>query len=150
MFPFFSYKTERPKNSQQFGRAVEYAVFSALIMGGGEIFPPAVDDDGVDVLVRRPKDHRYVSVQVKAVSNSSKDPGLFTARLRLPRPDYWFVFYSEPLNKMWVMTAEEFVARASKNSANSNDPDLYTINFGVHGNRFDVFSKEENLSRILY
>ena len=137
-----------PKNPQQFGRAVEYAIYSKLIMSGGELFFPAVDDDGVDVLVKRPIDKKIVQVQIKATSISSKDPGLFAAITHSPRTDYWFVFYAEYFQKVWVLSSSEFLSVASRNEKGDNIG-KYTINFGKHGNKHEQF-KVDDFQKILY
>ena len=36
------------------------------------------------------------------------------------RPDYWFVFYSERLDTMWIMSSDEFLMEASQNKAGKN------------------------------
>lgn len=137
-----------PKNSLQFGKAVEYAIFTNLIMSGGELFAPSVDDDGVDVLVKRP-DGKYIAVQIKSTSSATKDPGLFAAISHRPRPDYWFVFFSESLKMVWVMNSQEFVASASCNHSGSKNAGKYSINFGKHGTRHTQF-RATDLTRVLY
>ena len=137
-----------PNNPLQFGKAVECAVFSKLIMSGGELFLPMVDDDGVDVLVRRPIDKKYARVQIKATSCNTKDPGLFAAITHHPRTDYWFIFFSESLSKIWVMNSAEFIAHASINK-NGKNKNQYTINFGKKGTLHSRFAVND-FRRILY
>ena len=139
----------RPKNPQQFGRAVEYAVFSKLLMSGGELFLPVVDDDGIDVLVKRPGDKKFVQVQIKATSLTSNDPGLFAAISHSSRPDYWFIFYSEKHDKVWVLSSNEFLKEASVNHPGSKNAGKYTINFGKNGTRLSQYEAKD-FSRILY
>lgn len=138
----------KPKNSLQFGKAVEYAVFANLIMSGGELFLPSLDDDGVDVLVKRP-DGKYVSVQIKATSCQTKDPGFFAAISHRPRQDYWFVFFSESLKKVWVMNSQEFIENASFSKKGNKSTGEYSINFGKHGTLHSEFIATD-FSRLLY
>ena len=139
-----------PKNRFHFGRAIEYAVFSKLLLSGGEIFLPAVDDDGVDVLVKRPKDQRLVQVQIKAKGKNSKDPCMFAAITHRPRQDYWFLFYAEKYDKMWILSSDEFLSVASQNvKKEANHLGKYSINFGKNGDLHSEYVVE-NFNRILY
>ena len=138
-----------PKNPQQFGRAIEYAIFSKLIMSGGELFHPAVDDDGVDVLVKRPIDKKIVHVQIKATSLTSNDPGLFAAISHSSRLDYWFIFYAEAFDRIWILSSSDFLKEASVNKAGTKNAGKYTINFGKQGTRLKQYEAKD-FSRILY
>ena len=139
----------RPKNPQQFGRAIEHAIICKLIMSGGEVFLPTVDDDGIDVLVKRPIDKKIVQVQIKAKGKLSKEPCLFAAINHHPRPDYWFVFYSETYDKVWILSSSEFLSNAYQNRAKGNNLGKYSINFGNKGNRHKHFEAHD-FSRILF
>ena len=149
MIPLIITDLNRSNSPLQFGKAIEYEIFSYFLQCGAEVFLPAVDDDGIDALLKRPGDQRFVEVQIKAKSKSAQEPGLFAAISHRPRPDYWFIFYSESLNQVWVMTSEEFVNHASKNKSGSKNQNKYSINFGKRGTRFSQF-KASNLDRILY
>lgn len=147
---FNSFKNpSTPQSRQHFGKAIEYTVFGQLMLSGGELFFPAVDDDGVDVLVRRPIDKKYVEVQVKAKGRNAKEPGLFADITHRLRPDYWFVFYSEQLDKVWVLNSCEFVSYATQNKAGSKKAGTYSINFGNKGTRLKKFEVRD-FNRILY
>ena len=43
------------------------------------------------------------------------DAGLFAAIWHELRENYWFIFYSERLDMMWIMTSEEFIQEAAQN-----------------------------------
>ena len=36
------------------------------------------------------------------------------------RPNYWFVFYSERMNVMWIMTSGEFIENSNQNRSGRN------------------------------
>jgi hypothetical protein len=80
-----------------------------------------VDDHAVDAIVRR-KDGTIALIQIKARSLDvvDKDAALFAAITHDPREHYWFVFYSERLDAMWIMTSDEFIAEAVQNKSGKN------------------------------
>jgi hypothetical protein len=83
---------------------------------------PLVDDFGIDAVIRK-KDNQFVEVQIKARSRTVKegDAGLFAAIVHpLPRNNYYFVFYSERLDAMWIMSSEQFIAEAVQNKSGKN------------------------------
>jgi hypothetical protein len=58
----------------------------------------------------------YVDIQVKARSSTAKSPGTFTAmEIRKPRPNFFFIFYSEAANAYWVMPSLDVVRLATRN-----------------------------------
>ena len=62
-------------------------------------------------------------VQIKARSKDVVfgDAGLFAAiPHRELTPNYWFVFYSERLELMWIMTSAEFIEEAVQNKTGKN------------------------------
>ena len=81
-----------------------------MLKEGLDVYIPLVDDHAVDAIVQR-KDGATALVQIKARSKDviESDAALFAA---IPhpevRPNYWFVFYSERMDMMWIMTSEEF------------------------------------------
>ena len=94
-----------------FGKRIEYWIIGRMLKEGLDVYLPLVDDDAVDALIRRPNG-TIALVQIKARSQSvrSGDAGLF-AGITHPkeRKDYWFVFYSERMDTMWIMTSREFI-----------------------------------------
>ncbi|MEO0018864.1 MAG: hypothetical protein RLZZ522_2147 [Verrucomicrobiota bacterium] len=104
-----------------------------MLKEGLDVYLPLVDDDAIDAVVRRP-DHTFTTVQIKARSENIKrgDGALFAAIPHELRDNYWFVFYSERMDMMWIMTSEEFIAEAYQNK-NGNNVGKRTIWF--NGNR---------------
>jgi hypothetical protein len=80
-----------------------------------------VDDNAIDAVVRRP-DGSFVEVQVKARGKDVNfgDAALFAAIVHELRNNYWFVFYSERLETMWIMSSEEFLREAYQNKNGKN------------------------------
>jgi hypothetical protein len=99
-----------------FGKRIEYYIVGLMLKQGLDVYLPLVDDDAIDAVVKRP-DGRFVEVQIKARSNDVKfgSAALFAALQHDYRPNYWFVFYSERLEKMWIMSSKEFLRESRQN-----------------------------------
>ena len=105
-----------------FGKRIEYWIVGRMLKEELDVYLPLVDDDAVDALVRRP-DGSVALVQIKARSQDviPGDAALFAA-IDHPeeREDYWFVFYSERMNVMWIMTSTEFIKSSYQNRKGRN------------------------------
>jgi hypothetical protein len=87
-----------------------------MLREGLDVYVPVVDDIGVDAVIRK-ADHSFIEVQIKARSHEVKftSAALFAAIDHpLPRQNYYFVFRSERLDTMWIMSSEELIAEASQ------------------------------------
>jgi hypothetical protein len=90
-----------------------------MLKEGWDVYLPLVDDHAVDAIVRR-RDGSVALVQIKARSREviPGDAALFAA---IPHPeerkDYWFVFYSERMDAVWIMTSHEFIEEAAQNKS---------------------------------
>ena len=113
--------------SQNLGKSTEMLVTSMLLAENREVYLPAVDDHGVDLIVRSrtcedgnaesQAQEEFQELQVKSVSTG----GLFAAiKCEKPRQNYWFVFYIKDIDKMWLINSIEFVKLSSRNSQGKN------------------------------
>lgn len=98
------------RNKLSFGKRIEHYVIGRLLKEQFDVFLPVVDDDAVDVVVKRP-DGKFIELQIKARSRNVRKgtSARFAAITHTDRPDYWFVFYSEHLDKMWLLSSKEFL-----------------------------------------
>ncbi len=101
--------------SQNLGKSTEMLVTSMLLAENREVYLPAVDDHGVDLIVRTLPNQEgmaeFQEIQVKSVSTG----GLFAAiKCDEPRDNYWFVFYIKDIDKMWLINSHDFVSMASR------------------------------------
>jgi hypothetical protein len=113
---------QSPRSSAAFGKWIEFWVISRMLKENMRVYLPVLDDDAIDAIVKR-EDGTTALVQIKAASKTVKfgDAAGFAAiRQEKVRKDYWFVFYSEGLDKMWIMTSEEFTHVASRNMTGKN------------------------------
>jgi len=109
------------RNSAAFGKRIEYYIVGLMLKEGLDVYLPLVDDDAIDAVVKRP-DGRFVEVQIKARSRTVGfgDAALFAALTHELRGNYWFVFYSERMDTIWIMSSAEFVREAHQNKNGSN------------------------------
>lgn len=99
-----------------------------MLKQGLDVYIPLVDDDAIDAVIKRP-DGSFVEIQIKARSKTVKlgDAALFAAITHELRHNYWFVFYSERLDTIWVMSSDEFISEAvqNKNGINAGKRSLW-------------------------
>ena len=110
------------RDSASFGKRIEYWVIGLLLKQGFDVFVPLVDDDGIDAILRHPNG-RKVDIQIKARSSEVKfgSAALFAGLdHREVRNSYFFVFYSERLDLIWLMSSADFVAQAYQNGTGIN------------------------------
>ncbi|WP_298465647.1 hypothetical protein [uncultured Erythrobacter sp.] len=110
------------RHSAAFGKRIEYYVVGLMLKEGLDVYMPLVDDDAIDAVVKRP-DGSFVEIQIKARSKDVKfgSAGLFAALTHAYRPNYWFVFYSERMDTLWIMSSAEFVREAAQNKSGKNE-----------------------------
>jgi len=109
------------RHTAGFGKRIEYWLIGQMLKEGLDVYVPMVDDDAIDAVVKKP-DGSFVEVQIKARSKKcdQKDCALFAAIRHELRKNYWFVFYSERLDTMWIMSSQEFIEEASQNKTGKN------------------------------
>lgn len=109
------------RHSAGFGKRMEYWIIGQMLKEGLDVYVPMVDDDAIDAVIKRP-DGKFIEIQIKARSKSvvEGDGALFAAIPHEPRPNYWFVFYAERIDKMFIMTSREFIEEASQNKTGKN------------------------------
>jgi hypothetical protein len=92
-----------------------------MLKEGLDVFLPMVDDDAIDAVIKKP-DGSFVEVQIKARSKHVLfgDGALFAAIKHEYRKSYWFVFYSERIDKIWILSSKEFINEAGQNKSGKN------------------------------
>ena len=123
------------RHSAGFGKRMEYNLVGKMLMEGLDVYLPLVDDHGVDCVIKK-ADGTFIEVQIKARSNevADGDAALFAAITHTLTPNFYFVFYSERLKSMWIMSSEEFLNECVTNK-NGKNKDKHSIWF--NGNRKD-------------
>jgi hypothetical protein len=109
------------RHSAGFGRRMEYWIIGKMLKEGLDVYVPLVDDFGIDAIVRK-ADGSFIELQIKARSADVAigDAALFAAITHEARPNYYFIFHSERMNSMWIMSSKEFLAEANENKSGKN------------------------------
>ncbi|MEQ8282287.1 MAG: hypothetical protein RIC04_07980 [Parvibaculum sp.] len=124
------------RHSAGFGRRIEYWIIGRMLKDGLDVYVPLVDDDGIDAIVRK-NDGTIIEFQIKARSNTVKlgSAGLFAAiQHETVRPNYYFVLYSERMDKTWVISSAEFI-RLTKPNKNGKNAGKRTV--WLNGTKLD-------------
>ncbi|WP_299618313.1 hypothetical protein [Pelagibius sp.] len=103
------------RDSASFGKRQEYIAVAELLKRGFDVYMTLVDDQQIDCIVRlEDAPPRYIDVQIKARSKTAKHPGTFAAMvIKDPRPNFFFIFYSEAADTYWVMPSLTIVDKAN-------------------------------------
>lgn len=109
------------KHSAGFGKRMEYKIVGDMLMEGLDCYMPLVDDHGVDCVIKR-EDGVFIEVQIKARSKEAADgdAALFAGITHEWTPNFYFVFYSERLDKTWILSSEEFLLESYANKRGKN------------------------------
>jgi len=109
------------RHTAGFGKRIEYWIIGQMLKEGLDVYIPLVDDDAIDAVIRR-TDGSFTTVQIKARSKDVVvgDAALFAAIPHELRDNYWFVFYSERMDMMWIMSSKEFIHEAVQNKTGKN------------------------------
>ncbi len=67
-------------------------------------------------------DGTFIEVQIKARSNAvtEGDAAVFAAIIHDYSPNFYFVFYSERMDMMWILSSEEFLKECVTNKNGKN------------------------------
>jgi hypothetical protein len=85
-----------------------------------DVYLTLVDDQQIDCILRLERDPYpvYVDIQIKARSKDARNPGTFAAmEIRKPRPNFYFIFYSEAGNQYWIMPSLDVTKLATRNKS---------------------------------
>ncbi|MEA1847511.1 group I intron-associated PD-(D/E)XK endonuclease [Chryseobacterium sp. MHB01] len=139
------------RHNAGFGKRMEYFVISRMLEQGLDVYIPLIDDNAIDAVIRK-QNGTFVEVQIKARSKDVTfgDAALFAAITHEHRDNYYFIFYSHRLDKMWILSSEEFIteAKQNKNGKNVGKRSIWfngknTRNQSEHPKpRFDKYLKE--------
>lgn len=124
------------RSTASFGKRQEYIAVAELLRRGFDVYMTLVDDQQIDCVVRqeRKKGVRYLDIQIKARSRDATHAATFAAlTVRNPRPDFWFIFYSETIDTYWVVPSMDFVRLAN---VNKGGPSKAGKNIGKHTIKF--------------
>lgn len=109
------------RHTAGFGKRMEYKLVGDMLMEGLDCYLPLVDDHGVDCVIKK-EDGTFIEIQIKARSKdvTDGDAALFAAIDHELTENFYFVFYSERLNLMWIMSSQEFLEECVTNKNGKN------------------------------
>lgn len=118
------------RHNAGYGKSMEYKLIGQMLAEDLDCYIPLVDDHGVDCVIKR-SDGVFIEVQIKASSRKVKfgDTALFAAISHTPAENFYFVFYSERLEKMLILSSEEFTTHASKPNSKGKNIGQRSIKF---------------------
>ncbi|MEE9442446.1 MAG: hypothetical protein V3V99_07240 [candidate division Zixibacteria bacterium] len=109
------------RHSAGYGKRMEYWIIGKMLKEGLDVYVPVVDDFGIDAVIRK-RDGSFCEIQIKARSKDVifGDAALFAAITHQKRNNYYFVFYSERMDMMWILSSNEFIKESVVNKSGKN------------------------------
>lgn len=129
-----------------FGRRLEYTIFAELLKRGFDVYQTLVDDQGIDCVIRL-DDRRYLDIQIKARSKKAQQGNLFAALSFEPRENFFFIFYTESNDTLWIIPSKDVASLGSVNVSGKNEgkislslPVMDSSDKGLH---FEQYKNEQ-------
>ena len=139
------------RDTASFGKRQEFVVIAELLKHGFDVYLTLVDDQGIDCVVRL-NETKYLDIQIKARSKSAKHGHTFAAMTFDPRPNLFFIFYTEINDTFWTIPSEDLAKICSQNKSGKNAGKRTFIlpkkNTGEKAERFHKY-KNENGFKLL-
>ena len=108
------------RDTASFGKRMEYKLIGDMLMEGLDCYLPLVDDHGVDCVIKR-GDGVFLEIQIKARSKGVNpiDAAHFPLIEHKPpaKENFYFIFYSELLKTMWILSSDEFLRECVTNKS---------------------------------
>lgn len=104
--------------SAQYAKRFEYLMESRLMSQGFKCFEPCVDDDGTDCVIKSPNG-QFFEIQIKARKGEVGKKGIGRFEVKNPeiRPNYYYLFYAEIPDIMWLFSAQKYVEACSRHKS---------------------------------
>jgi hypothetical protein len=109
------------RNISGFGKRIEYWIIGLLVKEGIDVYVPFIDYDGTDLLIKK-SNGTYIEIQIKATSKTIA-VGYSASFGRISyekRKNYFFIFYSEKLNIIWILSSDEFLKYSAQYKTGKN------------------------------
>jgi len=108
------------RDSASFGKRQEFVAIAELLRRGFDVYLTLVDDQQIDCVVRKEIKGvpLYLDIQIKARSKdcNPKNAGRFAAlEVRNPRPNFFFIFFSEQADTYWIISSLNLIEEANRN-----------------------------------
>ncbi|MBI9060280.1 MAG: hypothetical protein JEZ01_21110 [Labilibaculum sp.] len=121
------------RDSASFGKRQEFLTMADLLKRGYDVYPTLVDDKQIDCIIRMEteKGPKYIDIQIKARSKSAKKEswGAWpSVKLENPRKNLVYIFYSEPLETIWIIPSIA-ISQLGYQSKSTMETPIYQLNF---------------------
>lgn len=107
------------RHSASFGKRQEFVLMSELLKRGFDVYMTLVDDQGIDCIIRK-DEQCFIDIQIKARSEVAKQGCTFAAMTVKPRSNYFFMFYTESTDTVWVVPSVELKKLCYTNANGKN------------------------------
>ena len=106
------------ESSACYARRMELLVISRFMAEGFECFIPAVDDNRTD-FVAKTSSGQFFEIQIKARKGEVGKKGIGRFEVKNPeiRPNYYYLFYAEIPDIMWLFSAQQYVEACSRHKS---------------------------------
>jgi hypothetical protein len=132
------------RDTASFGKRQEYSVIAELLKRGFDVYMTLVDDQGIDCVLRL-DDKKYLDVQIKARSKEAKQWNFFAAMSFDVRNNFYFIFYTEKNNNLWVIPSKDVKELGIENKSGKNAGKIsLTLPKTESGGKASKFEKYKN------
>ncbi len=132
------------RDTASFGKRQEYSVIAELLKRGFDVYMTLVDDQGIDCVLRL-DDKKYLDVQIKARSKEAKQWNFFAAMSFDVRDNFYFIFYTEKNNNLWVIPSKDVKELGIENKSGKNAGKIsLTLPKTESGGKASKFEKYKN------
>ncbi len=107
--------------SAGFGKRIEYWLIGLMLKEGLNVCVPLMDYDATDLLIKK-SNGTFIEIQVKA-SSKTIATGYSASFGRIPhknKKNYFYIFYSEKLNIIWILSSDEFLKYSAQYKTGKN------------------------------
>ena len=137
------------RDTASFGKRQEYSVIAELLKRGFDVYMTLVDDQGIDCVLRV-DDKKYLDVQIKARSKEAKQWNFFAAMSFDVRDNFYFIFYTEKNNNLWVIPSKDVKELRIENKSGKNvgkiSLTLPKIESGDKASKFEKYKNENGFA----
>lgn len=128
----------------QYAKRIEYLMESRLMSQGFKCFEPWVDDEGTDCVIKTPGG-QFFEIQIKARKGEVGKKGIGRFEVKNPelRHNYYYLFYAETQDIMWLFSSEEYLATCSRHKSGKNMNKTWVILLNDSGSTVEKYKKFE-------
>lgn len=130
--------------SAQYAKRIEYLMESRLMSQGLKCFEPCVDDDGTDCVIKTPSG-QFFEIQIKARKGEAGTKGIGRFEVRNPelRHNYYYLFYAETQDIMWLFSSEQYLKACSRHKSGKNMNKTWIILLNDSGSPAEKYKEFE-------